>query len=339
MTRRAATSSSSSATPKVERTAEELYHDTLALKAGTTHAAHHRAFGAVTSTMALSRKAVDEDGHAESDKGAAFLARRDDVAAGLFIGTEGKAGGGRASLWDIGMRKHHVQDPKRDRNGVRTEREPFSDSEDEDAKDAEDAKQLKEAVEACDQNALSRHSFYAGSRPTALPAREFKVPEESPMMLVRHLPYRPPYETRGECLRVVMRRETVEEEERERAVRAGGTLVKKRKAEGERGSGGGFFSTQSTATPSSSSSSSPATPQPAPVPAARPRLPPSLSSSSLFSASSASATPPPPPPSAGNPFAKKCTVLATPRHAAKNVVKVAPTLTKRSGLTAFQKKR
>ncbi|GAA5849714.1 hypothetical protein JCM8547_000541 [Rhodosporidiobolus lusitaniae] len=344
MTRGAAPSSSSAilsnpatlSAGKAEMTAEELYHAHLSLQAGSTHATHHRAFGAVTSTMALSKKAVDEDGHAETDKGAAFLHRRDEVAAGRYIGTEGKSGGGRASLYDVGTRRFHKVGggPPVDRHGLKMTREPFSDSEDEREKEAEEEEKLEAAQRQWDENAARQRQFYAGSRPAARPPRQFVAPALSPFMLVRHLPLKQPYEE-IEVLKPLHRAVEVGEEE-EVKVRAGGTLVKKRRR----------TDNSSTYSPSPTATTTPFAPRPAqprPLPTSRPSFPtspfPSSSSPPLSSRSPAPPAPSPAPPSSSNPFSKKRPALATPRHSAKNIVKTATALPKRSGLAAFRGKK
>ncbi|GAA5885721.1 hypothetical protein JCM6882_007542 [Rhodosporidiobolus microsporus] len=356
MTRIAAPSSSSSAT-KTEKTAEELYNEHFALHGGTTHAAHHRAFGAVTSTMALSRKQFEEDAHAEADKGAAFRHRNDSIAAGQYIGSEGKAGGGRASLWDVGTRR--VSAPVAasgggrlfDRHGLRTNWDPFSDSEDEDEKDQAEAKKVEAATEWWDAGASRGQSFYLGPRPVARAPRAYSIPPVSSLMLVRHLPYRAPYEPVERLVPVGAAREEREEVVQ---VRAGATLVKKRRRGEEEELA--VYSPGAATPPVPAPPPARAVPLPSIHPSRRrPPPTPSTSSSSLssssFSPSPARAAAPPaaqpkrpaPPPapstSSSNPFSKKRPALSTPRHVQKNIVKTAPALTKRSGLAAFRARK
>ncbi|GAA6025041.1 hypothetical protein JCM10207_008650 [Rhodosporidiobolus poonsookiae] len=344
---------------KAEMTAEELYREHLALHAGATHAAHHRTFGAVTSTTAISRKAVEEDGHAESDRGAAFRVRNDSVAAGRFVGAGGKHGGGRASLYDVGTRKVGAggKEGKFDRHGVRLDRDALSDSEDEDEKDAEERAKVEEAQKRWDEAAAQSRHFYQGARPEHRPPRAFAVPELSALMLVRHLPVRPPYEPLEPQ---EAPRRVVEGDDQVVAAAQGATLVKKkRKADdalpfafSPAPSPPARPAVASSSFPSSSSTSSFTASQMRPA-ARRPKAsssssrlsldsPPraSASSSSPFSRTAAPAptsSQPPPPPS--NPFGKKRPPLATPRHAEKNIVRTAPVLPKRSGLAAFRGKR
>ncbi|GAA6027717.1 hypothetical protein JCM8097_007997 [Rhodosporidiobolus ruineniae] len=313
---------------KAEKSAQELYTEQLALAAGSTHAAHHRAFGAVTSTVPLSRKAVEEDGHAESDRGAAFrTARSDAVAAGLFVGESGKNGGGRASLYDVGTRRVGVlpcvaggRGGARDRYGVRTDRDPFSDSEGEADEEAAQAAKLAEAQRSWDAATGGRQSFYAGKRPQGRGPRVFNAPAGSPFMLIR------PFPVRGLCEPVeVLRPRRVEIEGEEEPLMGREGVVKKKRRVDEAPSG--FFSASPSGTPSFASR-----PQPRPS-EARPRLSAATPASSAVSSPSpsTSSTVKPPP---SNPFGKK-RPLATPRHAPKNIVKTAPTLKPRSGLTAF----
>ncbi|GAA5830804.1 hypothetical protein JCM11251_001080 [Rhodosporidiobolus azoricus] len=358
MSRVAAPSSSPTDAVNAEKTVDELYREHLALQGGSTHAAHHRAFGAVTSTMALSRKQFEEDAHAESDKGAAFRLGNDSVAAGQYIGREGKAGGGRATLYDVGNRK--VSAPgaealKVDRHGLRTDREPFSDSEDEDEKDREEEEKLERATEKWDAAAALARHFYLGPRPVARPPRTYSIPPVSPLMLVRPLPYRPPYEPPVEEVVPLFQSVRSEMMGEPAQIRAGATLMKKRRR-GEEEDMILFSPGQAKA------KASPVAPPPPPPARAktlpsihpsrrRPPLPASSSSPSIDPAISPSparatllpstprGTAPAVTPSSSNPFSKTRPALSTPRHAQKNIVKTGPNLAKRSGLTAFRAKK
>ncbi|GAA5968826.1 hypothetical protein JCM11641_000747 [Rhodosporidiobolus odoratus] len=316
---------------KTERTAEDLYREHLSLHAGSTHATHHRSFGAVTSTMALSRKAVEEDGHAEGDRGAAFRYGNEGVAGGLFIGTEGKLGGGRASLYDVGTRK--VSEPgggrgEVDRNGLRKDRDPFSDTEDEEEREREEESKTEEAMRKWDEGASAMRHFYLGPRPTPRVPRQFVAAAPSKLLLIRHLPYRPPYEPAEQLAPVA---DDIPERSQAPAVIAGGTLVKKKRRLEDGAGRNGFFSP------------SPATQSPQPARPSRPSQPrPSASpafSSSPASSSTASRSTPAPTSSSSNPFSKKRPVLSTPRHSQKNLVRTAAALPSRAGLTAFRTKK
>ncbi|BGP15778.1 hypothetical protein JCM10213v2_003767 [Rhodosporidiobolus nylandii] len=323
MSRKAA---SSSQAVKAEKTVDDLYREQLELKAGATHATHHRAFGAVTSTMALSRKAVEVDGHAEVDRGAAFRGRNDAIAGGQFLGEAGKAGGGRASLYDVATRKVHNPQggPAVDRYGLRQGRDPLSDSEEEAEQVAEEAAKLEQAQREWDEVTGAARHFYAGQRPKARPPRTLVAPQPSKLMLVRHLPYCPPYEPPEPV--VPPAREEVEAEVMR--IEAGATLTKKKRRSEGGGAGAAFFSPSPT----------PFSPRPA-SPADRPLHPrPSIASSLPPSSFSPSPAATPVKPASSNTFSKKRPALATPRHAQKNIVKTAAALPKRSGLAAFRRR-
>ncbi|BGP24294.1 proteophosphoglycan ppg4 [Rhodotorula toruloides] len=215
-----------SAQPSDSRTAEGVYQAQLALRSAATHAAHHAAFGSVTSTMVLSRASVEEDGRAEKDKGAAFR-MRDDAVAGRTFGGVGGAKGGRASLYEVGQRKVHSGSSR----WIPQEREAFSDSETEDVverryKDAED-----KAIRDWDEENVKVASFYKGKRPEQRGPRMFAIPPKRDGMLLRMIEYVPPWE---EPLRRASAPAPVQQPRQEvRIASDGSALVKKRRRNDE----------------------------------------------------------------------------------------------------------
>ncbi|BGP31711.1 hypothetical protein JCM10296v2_003485 [Rhodotorula toruloides] len=218
---RLAQPSTPSAQPSESRTAEEIYQAQLALRSAATHAAHHAAFGSVTSTVAISRALVEEDGRAEKDKGAAFRMRDDAVAGRTFAGLGG-AKGGRASLYEVGTRKVHSGESR----WTPHERGAFSDSETEDVverlyKDAED-----KAIQEWDEENDKAASFYKGKRPERRGARLFAIPPKKDGMLLRMIEYIPPWE---ETLRRAPAPVVVQQQQAVRIPSDGTALVKKRR--------------------------------------------------------------------------------------------------------------
>ncbi|BGP47686.1 hypothetical protein JCM10450v2_003551 [Rhodotorula kratochvilovae] len=291
------------AVPKAEQSAEELYRAQLALSYGAKHAAHHSAFGSVTSTVPLSREAVEDEGRREGDRGAAFRNRNDAVAAGEYIGAGGRTGGraaGTASLYDVGQRR--VSSAQREMGA----REPFSDSEGEDEREAVlDAEDREARARWTEENARRGTFFRRVEPPQPRGPRTFADPPPSDLMLLRHVPYVPPWE--GLPLSFAASVEHAGTHEQPTAA-AGGGLVKKRQRP--------LFDAP---TPS---------PAPARTPArAPPPAPSSTPSGNPFSkrqASSSSSS------SAGR---------LPARSASKNIVRTAPALPQRSALAAFRTKK
>ncbi|BGP07693.1 hypothetical protein OF846_002002 [Rhodotorula toruloides] len=288
-----------SAQPSESRTAEEIYQAQLALRSAATHAAHHAAFGSVTSTVAISRASVEEDGRAEKDKGAAFRMRDDAVAGRTFAGLGG-AKGGRASLYEVGTRKVHSGKSR----WTPQERDAFSDSETEDVverlyKDAED-----KAIQEWDVENDKAASFYKGKRPERRGPRMFAIPPKKDGMLLRMIEYVPPWE---EPLRRAPAPVVVQQQPLAMRIPSNGAaLVKKRRRADD------------------SVSFAPSTP-------ARP-----LVSFPSSSSPPASATPPP---QQASSHARRPPSLYTPRNDPKNIVRTTPALPKRSVLSAFRTKR
>jgi len=315
MTRKATLPPASS----VDKTAEQLYQEQLALSgfSGSARATHHAAFGTLTSTKSLARKLVADDGRAMSEKGAAFRnGVGDSVAAGEYVGA-GRVGG-RASLFDVGTRKLTIP-------GRKMERDPLSDTEDEAEKETTLREEEAEELRIWEEKTNTGFSFYAGRRPVPQPERVILAAAESVFILLRHLPYVSPLERTTTVSRPAEEAATTKEVQAERrVVQEGATLLKKKRR---------VENTSSPRPLPSSSSSSPAPP----LPQTKPSFP---SSSNLVSQSSTSTPPCAQPRSTpSNPFAKKSAAIpkSAARTASKNIIKVTPTLAKRSSLSAFKR--
>ncbi|GAA6047032.1 hypothetical protein JCM3770_004162 [Rhodotorula araucariae] len=297
------------AASRAEQSAEEHYRAQLVLAYGAKHAAHHASFGAVTSTVPLSREAVEEEGRREGDRDAAFRHRNDAVAAGEYVGVGGRTGGRTtataASLYDVGTRR--VTTAQKEAGA----REPFSDSEGENEREAALDAEERDALARWTVENSQRGTFYRRAEPPkSRGPRTFAEPPPSNLLLLRHFPYAPPWEGAP----FLTPSATLERAQaREEAPVAGGALVKKRKRP--------LFD---AATPSPAPTRTPCRappPAPSPTPSANPfskRHPPSSSSSSA---------------------ASRAPALYTARSASKNIVKTAPALTKRSALSAFMAKK
>ncbi|GAA5822536.1 hypothetical protein JCM10212_004238 [Sporobolomyces blumeae] len=341
-----------------KKSAEQLYHDQLSLAGylGSAMATHHATFGSITSTKSIARCLVEDDGRAIAEKGVAFRAGNESVAAGEWIG-EGKYGG-RATLFDVGMRRIGGGTEATD------EWDPFSDTEDEHDKEEERRRRDDEAMAEWQAAASSR--FYRGPAPQATdPKQTIVAAEQSIFMLVRHLPYVEPWDRKDPTDSVP---EHVESESNrlERVgrpakstehgqVREGLTLVKKRRKV-EPSLTSAARTTLDLSQPTTLYTSSPAI-QAAAQPRTSRRTAPtpfSLDPPSPSSASPSANRPPPlatptpaqrPRPSASqpsgsmNPFSKRSTPSSGSgaRTERKNIVKCGPALTSRSGLTAFRR--
>jgi hypothetical protein len=324
MTRRPAQASSKATE---EKTPEELYKDQLALSnfAGSALATHHTAFGTLTSTKSLARKLIQDDGRAMGEKGSAFKkGDGDSVALGEWVG-QGRVGG-RASLYDLGTKKVSIsRRPK--------EREPFSDTEDEEEKESSLREEEAEALRIWEEQVSTGYTFYAGRKPVPKLERVIVAAKPSKLTLIRHLPFVPPHERQATTS---TDREVMEEEETtpvkfaiqpEVQVREGSTLLKKKRKVDQR------MSTVSRPPISTSSSPAPASP-------AHPLLTPSSSSSSRRgSRPSAGSTLPKvqSTPISSNPFSKTPAKAGAGRTDRKNIVKCGSTLAKRSSLSAFKR--
>lgn len=158
------------------RTAEELYRDQLNLRRDQSNAntTFSPAYGSVTSTVRISKGTMDLDA-AAADKGAAFRTQDDNVAAGAWAGAR------TGSMYDVGRRKVAPAQPD-------VEDEPLSDRGEEG--EDEDAKLWAAKKAAWDAGDV----FYRGEAPAVRPQRKVLLAGPSPLILVRHLPLRPPYE-------------------------------------------------------------------------------------------------------------------------------------------------
>ncbi|GAA5965264.1 hypothetical protein JCM21900_006069 [Sporobolomyces salmonicolor] len=313
-------SSAPSAAFKADKTAEELYVHQMALAntSASSRVTHHPTFGGLTSTMTISRKSIEDDGRGESEKGAAFRYKNDAVAAGEWVGA-GRVGG-RATLYDVGVGKLTAA-------GIKKERDPFSDTEDEEEQEREWKEKEEDDMRQWDDEMRPGKVFYMGKRPTPRPPRQILAADNSKFLLLRHFPYLPPYALPAPSTVA----SPVEDVLVEPKLKEGVSLVKKkRKLEDPADSG--FFTAASGRLSSS---------------AAQYRRP--LGAPSSLSSSTPSSFPSPlcaqhtptsgfPPPSSSNPFSKKKPSFSTPRTARKNIVQTAPVLPKRSGLAAFRTK-
>ncbi|GAA5838027.1 hypothetical protein JCM9279_004107 [Rhodotorula babjevae] len=322
---RASSSSStpSSASSRPDATADELYRDQLALSYGAKRAAHHAGLGSITSTVPLSRGLVEEEGRRESDKGAAFRNRNDAVAAGEWIGAGARTGGRAmlpgqaqsASLYDVGTRRVSKEDKER---GVR---EPFSDSDGDDEREKELEADERAERKKWEDDSAQRSRFYRPLEPpTPRGPRAWAEPLPSDLMLLRHVPYVPPWE--GSPTAPVAVNDPAEAHDYAQAA-PGGALVKKRKRPS--------FPLDS---PSPPPARTPSRAPPPPLSSSSPALPPS-SSAPLVKRSQSSTTS-----SSSTPTSRAhAPALYTARSASKNIVRTAPVLPKRSALSAFRTKK
>ncbi|GAA5940065.1 uncharacterized protein JCM15063_001689 [Sporobolomyces koalae] len=297
------------------KSAEELYREQLTLSgfSGSALATHSSTFGTLTSTKSLARKLVDDDGRAVNEHRAAFRTGIDDaVANGDYIGP-GRTGG-RTSLYELGLRKLSKEED------TRKERDPFSDTEDE--QELEEALRKAEADELreWEEKRAGAMTFYAGRRPVAKPERVIVAAEQSMFTLLRHLPYVPPYArqtARAEPNHMLSNdgNGTKHQESRSRdRIKTDGMVLQKKKRRIDLSAG-----------------SSPSSARPTLIRA-------SSASSSVASSSSPCATPPCAQPGQprSNPFAKTSSSFGA-RTSSKNVVRSTSTLAKRSSLSAFKR--
>ncbi|ORY92511.1 hypothetical protein BCR35DRAFT_297953 [Leucosporidium creatinivorum] len=172
-----------SAHSSASKTAEELYTEQMALSTKPKAAAYHQAYGAVTSTMNISRQLLEDSGIVETEKGAAFRSRNDAVLGGSYIGP-GKTGG--RSMFEVGHRK------------LSAEAGPLSDSDEELEMEEQRRAREVEAAEAYDAQPAGSGAllFYRAPRPVVSESKPRSIVAASPsdLILLRHLPYRPPYD-------------------------------------------------------------------------------------------------------------------------------------------------
>ena len=164
------------------KSAAELYDEQMGSTNKPASTAYNQTYGAVTSTVPISRRLLEESGMGETEKGAAFRHRNDAIAGGSYVGP-GKTGG--RSLFDVGQRKLTV------------ETGPLSDTEEELEKEEERRAREEEATRVWDaQPTRGAALFYRPPRPLSsnTQPREIKCAEPSDLILLRHLPYHPPYD-------------------------------------------------------------------------------------------------------------------------------------------------
>lgn len=145
--------------------------------------AYHQAYGGVTSTINISRQLLEDSGIVETEKGAAFRFGNDAIMGGSYIGP-GKTGG--RSMYDVGQRK------------LSAETGPLSDSEEELEMQEQRRAQEIAAAQAYDAQPSGAGAalFYRALRPivSELKPRSILVASPSDLILLRHLPYHPPYD-------------------------------------------------------------------------------------------------------------------------------------------------
>jgi hypothetical protein len=354
LTRTSASAKAGSGGPKPEpdparpRTVEELYQAQLAIRSAQTHATHHTAYGGITSTVPISRVAVEESGRKEpGERGAPFRLRDDAVMGGGgsgWINDEQHDSARTGTLYAAGLRRFH---PLSGGAWVPHERDPYSDDETEAHAEgvyrADEAEAIAAQAREEEQGSLFYQYRYAGGggvdrRIKKRGERTFGIPEKEEGMLLRLMPYVPPWEDEAERAAPVealpmVERNPVDPGKRKRAVvPPTPTLTKKRRRDDATGDYAqtpfGTFS-GSTLLGGGRSSSSPS----------RNLVHPAGSSSP----SSAAAFPFSPAPSSSTltnkSVAKKSQALYTPRSDPKNLVKTGTVLPKRSTLAAFRGRR
>lgn len=351
-------------------TAEGLYRSHLANRSSQTHATHHAAYGGITSTVPISREAVEESGRKEpGERAAAFRVRddavmgggntwideRDDLSAGArHPGRRRRGGGGPGADW-----VPHGHDPYSDDETEAHAEQAY--------REAEEAALAAQAREDRDRSLFYQYRHGGGVDRRIKPRgeRTFKVPPKEDGMLLRLMPYMPPWEEaerpvpqtgeagvsegkggRGGGRPSALDADADDEKGRRRKsgdVPSAPTLTKKRRRDETAASCTPFdaLSGSTLFFGHSSSSSSPS----------RLLREPTLSSSSSLSSSSEAPTP-----VASFPFStlspalvnsttsqgaktKMNPPLYTPRSEPKNLVKTGTALPKRSTLAAFRVKR
>ncbi len=174
---------------------------------GPANALHRSEFGVVTSTLTLSRDAMNDEVAEAGRRRTAFAVRNDDVAGGLYEG-QGRTGG-RATRLEGRVRARAFRAPD--------EVEPLSDSEGE-------ADRVKEAVAEAFRAMSGARGPLRGAE-VRLGYREVAVPDESKLMLLRHIPCPDPFNPGPIGSPVADASAT--------SSKAGGAVVVKRVAEGD----------------------------------------------------------------------------------------------------------
>lgn len=355
LTRTSASVRAGSGGPKPEpdparpRTVEELYQAQLAIRSAQTHATHHTAYGGITSTVPISRVAVEESGRKEpGERGAPFRLRDDAVMGGGGSGwnDEPHESARAGTLYAAGLRRYHPLSSSGGGAWVPHERDPYSDDETEALAEeiyrAAEAEALAAQAREEEEGSLFYQYRHAGRggvdrRIEKRGERTFGIPDKEEGMLLRFMPYVPPWEedagpaTPIELELPTVGRNTVDSGKRKKAVvPPTPTLTKKRRRDDTTSDHTQIsFGTFTSPTLSGGGSSShPSRNRVHPAGSSSP-------SSAAFPFSSA-------PSSAKNTnksIAKKAHPLYTPRSDPKNLVKTGSTLPKRSTLAAFRGKR
>ncbi|GAA5982149.1 hypothetical protein JCM10908_004759 [Rhodotorula pacifica] len=338
--------------PPRQRTVEELYQAQLAIRSAQTHATHHAAYGGITSTVPISREAVEESGRKEPGERAAAFRVRDDavMGGGSGLNSEESRGAKAGTLYAIGQRRFYPQGLGGTK-WVPHERDPYSDDETEahaeEVYRAAEAEAIAAQAREEEEGSLfyrHRHAGGVDRRIKVRGERTFTIPPKEEGMLLRLLPYVPPWEeqeqaaqNQAEMNRVIPQRNPGigGNKKKRHDVPPTPILTKKRRRDDTAGgysqsqhfdtfSGSTLFgrTTDASSSPSqtliaskpSSSSSSPSGAQPfspfSPAPSSTPH---------------------------GHQSAKKVPTLYTPRSDPKNLVKTGKALLKRSTLAAFRR--
>lgn len=344
LTRTSASVKSGSGGPKSEpdparpRTVEELYQAQLAIRSAQTHATHHTAYGGITSTVPISRVAVEESGRKEpGERGAPFRLRDDAVMGGGSGWSSDEQHDAKAgTLYAAGLRRYH---PLSGAAWVPHERDPYSDDETEAHAEgvyrAAEAEAIAAQVREEEEGSLFYQYRHKGGgvdrRIRKRGERTFGIPEKEEGMLLRLMPYVPPWEEEAELAAplTVERNPVAQDGKRKKAVvPPTPTLTKKRRRDDATGdyAQAPFGSLSgSTLFGSGSSSSSPSH---------------TLVHPAGSSSPSSAAAPFSPAPSSSTITSKgTAKALYTPRSDPKNLVKTGTALPKRSTLAAFRCRR
>ncbi|GAA5877703.1 hypothetical protein JCM3774_006649 [Rhodotorula dairenensis] len=342
--------------PERRRTAEELYRSQLAIRSAPTRATHHTAYGGITSTVPISREAIEESGRKEpGERGAAFRVRDDAVMGGGNAWSDGrdhKPGtadyarslgrfGGGGAKW-----LPHARDPYSDDETEAHAERAY--------RNAEAAAIAAQAREEQDGSSFYQYRRAGGVDRRIKPRgeRTFVIPPKEDGMLLRLLPYLPPWEEAERPIPLPVESgpslgnngggkvpgdDRRKEKKKKGDVLPAPTLIKKRRRDE---TGGDPSQTPFDASSGStlffgSRASAPSRTLVNPGP---------TSSSSSPSSSAAYPFTPDMSPSLANPTGttsgKKGTpTLYTPRSDPKNLVKTGTALPKRSTLAAFRARR
>lgn len=326
--------------PARPRTVEELYQAQLAIRSAQTHATHHTAYGGITSTVPISRVAVEESGRKEpGERGAPFRLRDDAIMGGGGSGEEQRDNAKAGTLYAAGRRRFHPLSLPSGGAWVPHERDPYSDDETEAHAEGVYRAAEAEAIAAQAREEEEGSLFYqyrhkgggVDRRIQKRGERTFGIPEKEEGMLLRLMPYVPPWEEEAELAAplTVGRNPVAQDGKRKKAVvPPTPTLTKKRRRDDATGDyAQPSFGTLSGSTlfGSGSSSSSPSH---------------TLVHPAGSSSPSSAAAPFSPAPSSSRITSRGAAkALYTPRSDPKNLVKTGTALPKRSTLAAFRGRR